>query len=294
MGLLDGMRTERAVLSQLRGWAESTENVRAVILTASRADPHRKPDLLSDYDVEVYVRDTQPMVRDDSWVTGFGSVMVRWPSRPRPTHSPEWITQIVLFDDGVRIDFQVTAGEPGESSELDGGYRVLVDKDNLTEHLPPPSYSGQAVGRPTAEAFASRMDAFWWDVVYVAKGLWRGELNYAKAMLDGTIRLDKLQPLLGWYAAGLRGRPVDVGVYGRWLRRYLDAPTWEHYLRTFAGAGSEDNWRALFETIGLVRAVGKRIAEAHGFEYPDEADAKVTAYIRAIRETEGAEGPRSP
>ena len=287
MDWVENMRTERIVLSQLRSWAENVDNIRAVILVASRADPHRKSDLLSDYDIEVYVRDTGPMVRDDSWVSEFGSVMVRWPSWPRPTHSEEWVTQLILFDDGVRIDFQITARKPRESRELDSGYRILVDKDGLAERLPPPSYSRQAVRRPTAKVFDSRMNAFWWDIIYVAKGLWRGELTYAKGMLDGTIRIDKLHPLIEWYIGVLHGWSVDVGIYGRWFHYYLDGPTWKHYRRTYAGASLEDNWRALFETIEFARAVGKRVAEVHEFEYPDEVDKKVTGYIQTIREIQG-------
>jgi aminoglycoside 6-adenylyltransferase len=286
MGQIEKMRSERIVLAQLRSWAENRDNVRAVILVGSRADPNRKPDLLSDYDIEVYVENTGPMVRDDSWVSEFGPIMVRWPSRPRPTFSEEWVTQLVLFDDGVRIDFQVTAKEPRESQELDGGYRTLVDKDGLTKHLPSPSYSRHVVRCPSSEAFDSRIDAFWWDIVYVAKGLRRGELNYAKGMLDGTIRFDKLQPLIEWYIGVLHGWSVDVGIYGRWFHHYLDTPTWEHYRRTFAEASMEDNWRALFETIEFVRAIGGRVAEALDFEYPDETDLKVIRSIQEIREME--------
>lgn len=279
-------RTENVVLSQIRAWAEEEDNVRAVVLVGSRADPRREPDALSDYDVGVYVRNTGPLVRDDSWVLEFGTVMVRWPERPRPTFGDDWVTQLVLFDDGVRIDFQVTEKHPAEGRVLDGVYRVLVDKDGLTEDLPPPSYSHHSVTRPTAEAFDDRLNAFWWDIVYVAKGLRRGELLYAKALLDGTIRLEKLLPLAEWYAGVLHGWSVDVGVFGRWFHRYLDAPTWDLYLRTFAGAGIEDNWRALFATLEFVRVVGRRVADKLGFNYPDAVDEKVTRYIREIREKE--------
>lgn len=71
------MRSEQEVINQLRRWADAQPNVRTLILTSSRADPHRQPDLLSDYDVEVFVRDVSPFTADDAWVRTFGRIMVR-------------------------------------------------------------------------------------------------------------------------------------------------------------------------------------------------------------------------
>lgn len=279
---METTKTEEAVLSQLKRWAEDQENIRAVILVSSRADPHRTPDTLSDYDLDIYVKTTEPILRDDSWLNGFGSIMVRWPLRPA-FEVPGWVTQLVLFDDGVRIDFQFTDRKDIMFESLENGYNVIIDKDGLTQHLPPPTYSYGIIERPTKEAFDSRLNAFWWDIIYVAKALWRNELNYAKYMLEGTIRFDKLQPLITWYIGTWHNWSVNVGIYGRWFQRYLDTPTWEHYQRTFADSSPEANWNALFETLEFVRAVGKHIADELGFVYPDETDRKVTRYIRDIQ-----------
>ncbi len=118
----------------------------------------------------------------------------------------------------------------------------------------------------------------------MAKALRRGELNYAKYMLDGTIRFDKLQPLLEWYIGLNHEWSVSAGIYGRWFHKYLDPSVWESYRQTFAGAELESNWQALFATIELVRRLGHTLADALGFEYPDETDRRVTAYIQWIRD----------
>lgn len=278
------MRTEQDVLDLLKRWAAQQANVRTVILTSSRADPRRQPDVLSDYDVELFVRDVRPFTEDDAWVSDFGDIMVRWPAVPQPTFSDDWITQLVLYEDGIRIDFQITALAPSASENLEDGYRILVDKDGAAARLPEPTYSRYVPERPTVQAFDSRMDAFWWDIVYVAKALRRGELNYAKRMLDGTIRFDKLQPLLEWYIGLNHNWSVSTGIYGCWFHEYLDPGMWESYQRTFAGAAFESNWRAIFATIELVRQLGHTIAHALGFEYPEETDRKVTEYIEWIRD----------
>ena len=51
------MKADPAVIDRIRAWATSLDDVRTVILTSSRADPRREPDLLSDYDLQVFVRD---------------------------------------------------------------------------------------------------------------------------------------------------------------------------------------------------------------------------------------------
>lgn len=277
-------RVEADVLAQIQAWAADSENIRAIVMTSSRADPARAPDILSDYDVQVFVRDTVPFVDDDSWVSTFGSIMVRWPLHPQPTFRDEWVTQLVLFEDGVRIDFQITATRFIDVDELDNGYRVLVDKDGLAAQLPTPTYTHFGVMPPTAEAFADRINAFWWDIIYVAKALHRGELNYAKSMLEGTVRFEKFLPLIIWAIGTRHGWPVKVGLYGRWIHNYLDAATWARYEQTFAGAAFADNWRALFATLDFAREMGHEVADALGFDYPTAVDDNVTRFIYTIHD----------
>ena len=58
------MKSEQEMLRQLTAWAEAREDVRAAILTSSRANPRANPDIFSDYDVILAVRDIKPY-KDD-------------------------------------------------------------------------------------------------------------------------------------------------------------------------------------------------------------------------------------
>lgn len=288
------MRTESDVLSQISSWADVWDNIRMVILTGSRAGSGQTADALSDYDLDVSVRDTRPIVRDESWLHPFGPIMVRWPLRPQWTFDQRWITQLVLFDDDVRIDFQFTSIPEPELSHGANEYRVLVDKDGISEELPRPSVAGVPPSKPSPEEFADRLNAFWWDIPYVAKALRRSEFNYARYMLDGTLRFDKLLPLLRWYVNVLHGRSIDTGMFGRWIHRSIDEPTWAHYLRTFGGASVEDGWRAMFEMVDLVRSVGTGLADSYGYEYPFEVDTNVSSHLRRVQQMDLSENDPSP
>jgi aminoglycoside 6-adenylyltransferase len=276
------MKTEGEVLEQIRQWARALDSVRAVILTSSRADPQRTPDTLSDYDLQVFMRSTDPITRDDAWLAPFGPVMVRWPLRPGPTFSSAWITQLVLFADGVRIDFQFTAGAERLADPYDPCYVILVDKDCLAGSWVASGGESPKIAPPTVEDFQETVNGFWWDIVYVAKGLARGEIPYARYMLDGSIRFEQLARLLSWYVGITKGWQTQIGIHGRWLHRALDAATWDEYVATCADASAAASWSALFATMALARKTGTAVALALGFDYPEQVDREVSAYIGSL------------
>ncbi len=270
------MKPEAEVLAQLIAWADDWHNVRAVVLTSSRSDPRHPSDELSDYDLEVFVRDLAPVMADDSWLAPFGELLVRWPRRPGPTGADGWITQLAQFSNGVRLDFQFTAGAEPDWTELDHGYRVLVDKDGLTAGWPAPTFRSYTVQPPTADEFADTVNAFWWDILYVAKALRRGELPFARYMLDSAIRSESLERLVGWHIGATVGWGRAVGLHGKWFERYLDGATWASYQETCRGGDAVEVERAMWAMVGLVGEVGRGL----GFAYPEELEERVTSMMR--------------
>jgi hypothetical protein len=105
MGLT--LRSLEEGLNYLVEWVRGNEVVGALALTSNRANPKREIDVLSDSDVELYVTDIEPFERSDAWLHNFGEIMIRWPSVPRSAAPWADITRLVLFEDAVRIDFQI-------------------------------------------------------------------------------------------------------------------------------------------------------------------------------------------
>ena len=54
------MRSEKEMYDLILGYANADENIRAVILNGSRANPNRKPDPFNDFDIVYLVRDLTP------------------------------------------------------------------------------------------------------------------------------------------------------------------------------------------------------------------------------------------
>lgn len=86
---------------------------------------------------------------------------------------------------------------------------MLVDKDGVATSLPEATFTKYAARLPNAEEFADTLNAFFWDIVYVAKSLRRGELSHAKYMLDAVIRNEQLYALTAWYFRATVGPGVN-------------------------------------------------------------------------------------
>ncbi len=279
------MRTEEEVLTQFNEWAQSNDLIRVAVLTSSRVDPNGVTDFLSDYDIELYVADLEPFRRDDEWLSVLGPIMVRWPLKPRSTGHENWITRLVLFKDGVRIDFQITDQTSIEPDAYDNGYRVLIDKDNITTGLQEPRFSEYIIKKPSRQEYETLVHEFWWDAIYVPKYLWRDELPFAKYMFDNVLRYSFLQKVVEWYIGSKNGWSVSTGIRGKRFKRYLDAESWLEFESTFAGANVEENWRAFFKTIEFFRKMARIVGTSLGYDYPADLDEEVTQYCLSIRRT---------
>ncbi len=176
------MRKAQEILDSLLKWAGDEDLVRGMILSSARVDGEDHVDLLSDYDVKLYVKDLALFMGDDDWLEAFGPVMTLYPSEPQLTDIGE-LFRLVIYHDGIRIDWCVATAE--SMDELNGDpepYRVLIDKDGLVKNPVRPYHSAYHVQKPSKAEYDELIADFWWDIIYVAKALWRDELYWAKYM----------------------------------------------------------------------------------------------------------------
>lgn len=273
------------VLAQLVAWGESSPSIRAIILTSSRTRADGSADALSDYDVIVAVRDPAAFATGEAWMTGYGQPFVRWGDQ----HELYGLTTYfrgVIYSDGVKVDYtfwpdallERVAGEEVLPDDLDVGYRVLLDKDARTTHWLSPTYRAHVPRKPTKAEFDALVDEFWWDTTYVAKSLRRGELFFAKFMLD-ELKNTALRRFLEWRIELDHDWSKRPGAYGRGLERLLPAEIWSELAATYVGIDIEDNWNALFRTTALFRRVATEVGDALGYPYPQEVDKAMTAYL---------------
>jgi len=281
-------------IRRLVRWGREKAAIQAILLTGSRANPGAAVDAFSDYDVLLVADDVHPFDEDRAWLEDFGPLLVAYwdPVRPAPGYDLEQVGNVTLYRDGLRVDFVVWPAEllrrivqeADLPADLDLGYAVLLDKQGLAEGLPAPTYSAYIPAPPGNEVYQQVVTDFFSDVPYVAKCLRRDELLPAKYCLDYDMKHVFLRQMLEWRAALDHGWSLPAGFLGRGLKKRLPPEIWSELERTYAGAGIEDNWEALFRTLALFRRVAVEVAAALGYAYPIDMDRRVVAYAQRARD----------
>ena len=279
------MRSEQDMLELIVNTARNDDRIRAVILNGSRANPNARRDIFQDFDIVYLVTDVPSFTDDPMWIDRFGERMILQMPDAMGDPLPEGhggFAYLMQFMDGNRIDLTLMPIARWANAEPDSLSVVLLDKDGIVGPLPPPSDRDYLPRPPTAAAFADCCNEFWWVCPYVAKGLWREEIIYAKYMLDRVVR-DQLMQMLTWYVGVKTGFTRSPGKLGKHLRQDLAPELWAMLEQTYSDAGYNHTWDALGSMCRLFRITAHEVAEHFGFEYPTGDDERVSRHLQHVR-----------
>jgi aminoglycoside 6-adenylyltransferase len=280
------MRTEREMLDLILETARCDERIRAVIMNGSRANPNVRRDPFQDFDIVYIVTEVSSFRQDREWIKRFGDLMIlQLPEdmEDPPASDDGQFAYLMQFMDGNRIDLGIFTLSQWKEHGKDSLSVLLLDKDGIIEPFPSPSEADYLPKPPSAKAFSDCCNEFWWVCPYIAKGLWRQEILYAKGILDEFVRGQELMKMLTWHIGVNTDFKVNPGKLGKYFQKYLEPELWGMLLKTYADARYENTWEALFATCDLFRRVAIPLAEHFGFEYPLADDRRVTAYLQHVR-----------
>lgn len=280
------MRSETEMFDMILTKARSDERIRAVLLNGSRTNPNAPRDLFQDYDIVYLVTDMDSFTRNHRWIDSFGErTILQLPDAmgdPPPTGDGSF-GYLIQFADGNRIDLTLLPLSMADTVGNDSLTVLLLDKDSRFPPLPPPTDTSYLPQPPTAQQFDDCCNEFWWVSTYVAKGLWRKELTYAKHHLDVYVR-DQLMKMATWYVGMRTGYTASPGKDGKYLERFLEPELWRMLLATYADADYQHTWDALERMGQLFRTIALPIAAQYGFSYPHDDDTRVTAHLQRVRQ----------
>ena len=279
------MRSEREMMGLILEIAKQDERVRAVILNGSRANPNARKDIFQDFDIVYVVTEVAAIKNNPDWVSQFGELMImQLPEEmqdPPPADDGSY-AYLMQFADGNRIDLTLCPISKVDELTKDSLSVLLLDKDRIIPPFPSPNEKGYLPVPPTAKLFADCCNEFWWVSTYVAKGLWREEITYAKAMQDEYVR-PQLFKMLAWYIGIHTGFEVNPGKLGKSFQQYLDPAMWKMLLATYADADYGRTWDALAAMCRLFRKASRFVADHFGFAYPTSEDENVIAHLKRMR-----------
>jgi aminoglycoside 6-adenylyltransferase len=267
---------QNAVIERILAWAEREEAVRVVAITSTRGRAEGPPDELSDYDIVLALDDFD---RFDP-AEAYGPPAARWGDE-FSVHGAKSFFRGVVYEDGTKIDWSLwpahapeLVAEHGLTTDLDMGYRVLLDRDGSTARWAHPTRTAHIPRKPTEAEYVALVEEFWWSTTYVAKARARGEQFFARFVLDVDMTYGVLRRMLEWLIETDRGWNWKPGAYGRGIERELPPDAAE------ALEAAHDSFDA---TVALFRNVAHDVGNALGYAYPQYADDAVTAYNDKLR-----------
>ena len=191
-------------------------------------------------------------------------------------------TYLMQFKDGNRIDLSFDPPELFKSVLEDSLTGVLLDKDGILGSVPPSSDKDYLPKPPTEKQFRDCCNEFWWVSPYAAKGLWRGELTYAKHMQDDYVRA-QLMKMLVWYFGSKTDFKKSPGKLGKYLKADIEPEIWSELEKTYSDADFDHIWESLFAMGSLFRKLAHSVAAHFGFQYNEQEDDNVTEYLQQIK-----------
>jgi aminoglycoside 6-adenylyltransferase len=279
------MRNEQEMLAIILETAKSDERIRAVMFNGSRVNPDAVRDIFQDFDIIYFVTDIASFTRDHTWIERFGEMMIlQMPEAMQdpPPMKDGHFAYLMQFTDGNRIDLTLFPLARVHEFERESLSSMLLDKDGIFEPLPPPSESDFLPTLPTAKSFADCCNEFWWVAPYVAKGLWREEIIYAKYLLDTAIR-EQLMKMLTWHVGVQTQFTRGPGKFGKYLKHYLDPSYWTMLEQTYSDASYERIWESLHTMCDLFRIIAIGVASHFRFDYPYGDDERVSAHLKHVQ-----------
>lgn len=279
------MKSEKEMMDLILNMAKEDERIRAVIMNGSRVNPNAPKDFFQDYDVVFVVTEVEPFVQERSWTNRFGELMILQTPNDMGESAKmnyPWLVYLMQFMDGNRIDLTFYPIERLSEMESDSLSVLLLDKDDIFEPFPPPTDKDYLPIPPTAKQFHDCCNEFWWVAPYVAKGLWRGELPYAKHMMETYVR-EALTRMLNWHIGNRTEFAASPGKLSKYYEKLLEPQLWDAYTRTYADGAYENIWQGLFVMCELFRKTAQGVATHFGYQYPQLDDQRAFAHLHHVK-----------
>ena len=272
------------ILQHICSWAQSKENVRAVVLTGSRVGKEPAHEL-SDYDVVLFSHAPKAYLKDDTWLSAFGNpwVVVREKIK---AFRKTFHTRLVIFEGGTKVDWTLMPISMMEQwlHKNRSPFRVLLDKENCTsENLSLPMNTKSL--KPTQKEFHTLIEEFWFEAYHVAVYLKRNDL-WSAQFRSGLIRDHLLLKMMEWKGSTLCHWLIQPPPNGKNMVSWVDEQTWQEVTTIFSHCVTEDCWSALLRMLALFRRLSIEVAKDLGFSYSTLLDYNLTNFLRGLKVAE--------
>ena len=278
-----GVNVYNQLLKKFTAWAQSRDDIRAVILVGSGARSDHPADQWSDLDLMIYSNQPEQYLTRMNWMAKIGDVWIALASHTSRNDAE----YLVTFAGGYNVDFVFNPYVQLEEAVRDGiipyghwrGARVIVDKSGLAAKSIPTHFKPPTQPLPNQAEFLWVVNAFFYTAFYMAKMLRRGDLVMVKQR-DADLKRALIQ-MIEWHARGADPR-LDTWHNGRNMQEWADPYAWKALQKTYAHFDAEDSWQALLDSLELFRLLSLETASRLDFSYPIKIEQNTTQLITRL------------
>lgn len=257
-----------AFLALVSKWAAQRSDVRAAMVVGSVARTAHPADEWSDVDLILAVDETAPFLDATDWLEPFGAIFA---SMREATAVGGAMERRVLFATGLDVDVSIVPAEliallpelshdPQVRATIGRGVRVLHDEIEIGPELA--GIEPPAPVPPSEAAYTELSNTFWYDAVWTAKKLRRGELLLAKQSCDGQL-LRHLVEIVRWRTQ-LQHPDRDTWHGLRFAEEWLDPDDASLLTSAVAPVGAEGVGQALRCIVDGFATVESEVAASIG------------------------------
>lgn len=276
-------------LARIVDIARADERIRAVTMEGSRANPNALHDRYSDFDISWFVTDARDFTRDRSFLNAFGEILILqcpddWYNHPYDYNSHARFAYLVQFTDGSRIDLSILDLRGlADQAQNDEPRVILLDKDGYEVLQPLASEAAYHVQQPGEKEYLDTCNEFRWVSIYIAKGLCREQLYYAKYAYD-VLAMKQFIKMLSWKIGAQHDFAVTVGAHGKYFKNYLSAQEMARFHGIFPGGEYADIWEKLFVFYDYFAELAAFVADALEFRFDAVETGRVRSFLKAMQE----------
>lgn len=279
------MRSAEAIKKLILDKAIADERIRAVLLNGSRADTTVVPDIYQDFDIVFIVDNMESFTSNHEWTNIFGEKIIQQLPQQMCFGNDKdsaAFPYLMLFKDGNRIDLTLFPKEKTATDFIAESLTVVwLDKDHLFTQLPASNNNDHFVQQPSSKEFTDTCNEFWWVSIYIAKGLVRNQITYAKEMMETVVR-PMFMKMIQWKIGTQHHFQVSAGKAGKFMQQYLSATEYEKILSTYADQYSDNNWEALFVMTKLFSEFANEVTGKLHFLYNKEEEQNTLNYLQQL------------
>lgn len=267
------------IKSKILEYANSDDEIKAIVAIGSSTRSDVKADEYSDIDLFIVTTNTEP------WFSGeypkkFGNVSISFIENTLGGGKE----RRCIYDEDKDVDMIMLTPEQFKAAISEGvaqwvmnrGYDVLYDAMDCTSLLREHIKSGTSTPSISEEEFSNMVNDFYFHNIWSYKKLKRGEIWSAKVCVDSYMKRYLLR-MMELYC--YKTTCVDVWHDGRFLEKWAGEEILSELKECFAHYEKEDIKNALIKTHELFARITKELAEIYGYEYPEGAEKCAKAYL---------------